>query len=55
MAVAGGGGEHDRAVLVDADLDEAPRVAELEGEGVVHHDTGGVAETVIRMFMMSPY
>jgi hypothetical protein len=49
-----GGGEHDGAVLIDSDLDEALQVAEPRGKGVGHHDAGGVAETIIRMFMMSP-
>src|SRR6266567_2731104 len=38
--------EHDGGVLVDADLDQALQVAQLQCEGVGHHDVGGAAQGV---------
>jgi hypothetical protein len=35
------GREHHRGVLIHADLDQALEVAQLQGQGVGHHDVGG--------------
>jgi hypothetical protein len=39
-----GGAEHHRCVLVDANLDQALQVPQLQRERVGHHDVGRFAE-----------